>query len=148
MRSLSESEIQNLREEYSIAGHKLLVITNGVEINSVAKPMYDRHPIIDNQITFSGGRRFYTNIRVCHFSLWTDEEDFCWMEVFTSTEQVASDLAKKFDGSVRGGVNANTYYIEKLPNNVSVYDMILYLKHFDDLIVTYDVLSFKISTNY
>ena len=70
------------------------------------------------------------------------------MEVFTSTEQVASDLAKKFDGSVRGGVNANTYYIEKLPNNVSVYDMILYLKHFDDLIVTYDVLSFKISTNY
>ncbi|MBR2709417.1 hypothetical protein IKE98_03780 [Candidatus Saccharibacteria bacterium] len=145
MRGLNEWEMRELRMNYIISGHKLLTETNRVKTDCAIN-IRIRHPAANIQKTISSVS-FYVNIgRFCRFSLKTDEDDPFWVEIVTDSEQVASDLAKRFDGSVKKVAGDILYHIEELPDDTSLYEMILYLNQLDDILVIYDVLIIESSS--
>ena len=145
MRSLNEKEILELQKDYLATGHKLLIMTRKVEINSVIKLFIhdERYPVTNVQMTTSGGAIYNNFHRFCHFEVRTNEEDTFEMDIATDTEQVAADLAKRFNGSVERDDAANLYHVVELPDETSVYGMILRLLDQGDLTVVYDALIIK-----
>ena len=145
MRSLNEKEILELQKDYLATGHKLLTMTRKAEINSVIKLFIhdERYPVANVQITTIGGT-FYNNFhQFCHFEVRTNEEDNFELKISTDTEQIAADLAKRFNGSVERDDAANLYYVEKLPDEASIYGMVLHLNQFSNITVFYDALIIK-----
>ncbi len=148
MRSLNEKEILELQKDYLATGHKLLIMTRKVEINSVIKLFIhdERYPAANIQTTTSGGAIYNNFHRFCHFEVRTNEEDYFEMVIATDTEQVAADLAESFSGSVvERDDTTNLYHVVELPDETSVYGMILRLRldQFGDLTVVYDALIIK-----